>query len=102
MIDRQIVGARRCCAGTTRELGEVTPRVFIPLAEESGLIHALGEWVVRRAARRVPPGAARRPRPLVVSINLSARQFYREDLARRIADIVRDEAACRSGGWSSK
>ncbi|MBK7592064.1 MAG: PAS domain S-box protein [Betaproteobacteria bacterium] len=90
MNDRQVVGAEALLRWHDPELGEVTPRVFIPLAEESGLIHALGEWVVRRAARQC--AAWRRDgRALVVSINLSARQFYREDLARRIGDIVRDE-----------
>ena len=67
------------------------PQVFIPLAEESGLIHALGEWVLRTAARQC---AAWRKGglELKVSVNLSARQFYREDLAQRISDIVRSEA----------
>ena len=62
------------------------------MAEESGLIHSLGDWVLRSAAAQC---AAWRKGglPLTVSVNLSGRQFYREDLAQRICRIVR-EAGC--------
>ncbi len=87
---RRIVGAEALLRWDDPEHGSVPPRVFVPLAEESGLIHALGEWVVREAARQC--AAWRRAGlALDVSINLSARQFYREDLPRLIADIVRGE-----------
>jgi EAL domain-containing protein (putative c-di-GMP-specific phosphodiesterase class I) len=62
--------------------------VFIPLAEESGLIHSLGEWVLRTAAEQCVAWR-NAGLPLTISVNLSARQFYREDLAHRICDIVR-------------
>src|SRR5207248_10615661 len=70
--------------------GVVPPQVFIPLAEESGLIHALGDWVLKTAAAQCvawrKTGMALR-----ISVNLSAKQFYREDLAQRITEIVRGE-----------
>ena len=70
--------------------GLVPPGDFIPLAEESGLIHALGDWVLKTAAAQC---AAWRKAgmPLTISVNLSAKQFYREDLAQRISGIVRGE-----------
>ncbi|HSN45139.1 MAG TPA: PAS domain-containing protein [Casimicrobiaceae bacterium] len=90
LSDRRVIGAEALLRWQDPALGAVPPRIFIPIAEESGLIHALGEWVVRRAARQCV--AWRRDGlALVVSVNLSARQFYREDLARRVAGIVREE-----------
>ncbi len=88
--DRAIVGAEALLRWNDAEHGDVPPQVFIPLAEESGLIHALGEWVLKSAAQQCVAwrnaGLA-----LTVSVNLSARQFYREDLAQRISEIVKTE-----------
>ena len=90
--DRAIVGAEALLRWHDDEHGDVPPQVFVPLAEEAGLIHSLGEWVLRTAAAQVVAWR-RAGLPLNVSVNLSARQFYREDLAQRIVEIVR-EAGC--------
>ena len=88
IADGAVVGAEALLRWEDPEHGVVPPTVFIPLAEESGLIHALGEWVLQNAAAQC---RAWRDAglPLRVSVNLSARQFYREDLTNRILDIVR-------------
>jgi diguanylate cyclase (GGDEF)-like protein/PAS domain S-box-containing protein len=64
--------------------GLIPPSAFIPLAEESGLILALGEWVLRAACRE----AARWERPLKVAVNLSPRQFQQADLPERVLAIL--------------
>jgi len=56
--------------------GSVPPSEFIPIAEESGLIVGIGEWVLRDACRE----AASWPRPLGVAVNLSPVQFQHGDL----------------------
>ncbi|MCJ2049337.1 putative bifunctional diguanylate cyclase/phosphodiesterase, partial [Methylobacterium sp. J-070] len=66
------------------ERGLVPPNAFIPLAEETGLILALGEWVLRAACRE----AARWERPLKVAVNLSPHQFQQADLAERVLAIL--------------
>ncbi len=58
--------------------------VFIPIAEESGLILAIGEWVLRTACRE----AAGWKNPLSVAVNVSAVQLHAADFPERIADIL--------------
>ncbi|SDN29569.1 diguanylate cyclase (GGDEF) domain-containing protein [Methylobacterium phyllostachyos] len=64
--------------------GTIGPDIFVPLAEETGLIVALGEWVLRAACRE----AAGWAQPLKVAVNLSPRQFQRPDLPDRILAIL--------------
>ena len=88
--DRAIVGAEALLRWTDPDHGVVPPQVFIPLAEESGLIHALGDWVLKTAAAQCVAWR-KKGMALTISVNLSAKQFYREDLAQRITEIVRGE-----------
>jgi diguanylate cyclase (GGDEF)-like protein/PAS domain S-box-containing protein len=64
--------------------GLVSPSVFIPLAEESGIIVELGEWILRTACRQ----AAYWPRPLNIAINLSPVQFRYGDLPKLVHEIL--------------
>ena len=72
------------------EHGLVPPPRFIGLAEESGLIVALGEWVVRTACRQAQAWAAAGLDALTVSVNVSARQFEEARLVERIAGALHD------------
>ncbi|GAB4192469.1 MAG: hypothetical protein OHK0022_06700 [Roseiflexaceae bacterium] len=66
--------------------GLISPGLFVPLAEESGLILPIGEWVVQAVCRQLAAWR-REGRPLVaVSINVSARQFVHDSF---VADIAR-------------
>jgi diguanylate cyclase (GGDEF)-like protein/PAS domain S-box-containing protein len=64
--------------------GLVPPATFIPLAEESGLIMALGDWVLRAACKE----AASWPRPLRIAVNLSAMQFQHGELANLVHETL--------------
>jgi len=66
--------------------GMVPPSVFIPIAEESGFITALGEWILRSAARE----AASWPNPLQIAINLSPVQFQHGDLVGMVHQVLID------------
>ncbi len=71
--------------------GFVSPQLFIPLAEETGLIVPLGDWVCRTACVQIRQWSEQFPAlPLVVSINLSARQFEQPNLVDQLADILRE------------
>jgi EAL domain-containing protein (putative c-di-GMP-specific phosphodiesterase class I) len=64
--------------------GLVPPSVFIPIAEECGAIKEIGEWILREACRE----AASWPRPLGVSVNLSALQLRQNDFVATIQKIL--------------
>jgi EAL domain-containing protein (putative c-di-GMP-specific phosphodiesterase class I) len=68
----------------------VHPARFIPLTEETGLIVQLGEWVLREACRQTRLWQDKGLAPGVVSVNLSARQFRREDLVRMVSRTLAD------------
>ena len=65
---------------THPERGQVGPAEFIPVAEATGLIHEIGDWVFREAARQVARWCARRP-DFQVSVNVSPLQFLNGRLA---------------------
>ena len=64
--------------------GLISPGTFIPLAEESGLIVPMGEWILREACRE----AASWPNPLQVAINLSPVQFRHGDLPGLVHSVL--------------
>ena len=65
-------------------LGNVPPVEFIPLAEETGLIDSIGQWVLKRACL----DAAAWPDPLTVAVNLSAAQFTSGDLVGAVTQAL--------------
>lgn len=72
------------------ERGFLGPEEFIPLAEETGLIHRIGQWVLGEACRALRRWLDRYPDygPLSVSVNLSARQFQTPELVAEVSDVL--------------
>ncbi|MGN6487215.1 MAG: EAL domain-containing protein [Devosia sp.] len=66
------------------ERGEVSPGTFVPIAEESGLILQIGEWVLRTACAE----AARWTVPLTIAVNVSAVQFHSPAFAQTILEVL--------------
>ncbi|MFA9440619.1 EAL domain-containing protein [Uliginosibacterium sp. sgz301328] len=81
----------RSCEALVRwqhpQRGQMLPMLFIPLAEESGLIHPLGEWILTRACEQQVKWA-RTGHDLTVAVNISALQFQQADFADRVARII--------------
>jgi len=81
-----VVGAEALLRWNSRQLGWVSPAQFIPVAESSGLIVPIGDWVIEQAAAavsRLGDGM-----PLHVAINVSLQQFSTGKLEERLADAV--------------
>jgi len=82
----EMLGAEALIRWNQRELGMILPDKFIPLAEETGLIISIGEWVVREACRQMQEWLSAGLEPIRVAINLSPRQFNQQDLTDMILD----------------
>jgi diguanylate cyclase (GGDEF)-like protein len=87
-IDGEIIGFEALARWQHPTLGQVPPDTFIPIAEESGLIHQIGEWMLREACRE----AASWPKPLHLAVNLSPVQFRQGDLAGLVHQVLIDTA----------
>lgn len=70
------------------ELGMIAPDRFIPIAEESGLIAAIGEWVLRRACQDMRSWLDEGLTDFRVAVNVSPRQFRDTQLAEKIEDVL--------------
>ena len=85
-----LVGWEALLRWNSPELGAVSPEEFIPIAEQSGLILPIGDWVLREACRQM---RAWQDLGLVagsMAVNLSTRQFRQTDLAEEISAAIRD------------
>ena len=83
--DGKVCGFEALVRWNHPERGMVAPLDFIPLAEETGLIAPLGEWVLRRACA----DAASWLNPLRIAVNLSPRQLHQPQLPGLVAEVLR-------------
>lgn len=90
MHDRRIFSAEALVRWRHGERGMVLPDQFISLAEETGLIVQIGDWVLREACSQLARWRADGHADMTVSVNLSARQILQRDFPGRIAQILRE------------
>jgi diguanylate cyclase (GGDEF)-like protein len=93
----RIIGAEALLRWESGKVGPVSPDKFIPIAEESGLIVPIGEWVIRQACAQNKAWQGRGLPPICISVNLSARQFRQRGLPQLIAaalDETRLDPGC--------
>jgi len=86
--ENRVVGVEALIRWNSPELGFVSPAQFIPLAEETGLIVPIGEWVLTTACLQAKAWQNQGMQPLRMSVNLSPRQFRQKDLVEMIAGVL--------------
>jgi len=90
----RVVGAEALLRWHHPVLGMIAPDRFVAIAEECGLIVGIGEWVLAKACAAVVEWNRGRQDALTVAVNLSARQFVRNDLVGAVRRVLA-ETGCR-------
>ncbi len=88
--DRRVIGVEALVRWQHPELGLVPPARFIPIAEETGLIVPIGQWVLQTACAQAKEWLDSGMPPVVVSVNMSSRQFHQEDMLRTVTDALEE------------
>lgn len=90
MGDGRVIGAEALLRWNHPVLGMISPAEFIPIAEDSGQIIVLGEWVLRTAVKQMKDWQERGLPPMVVAVNLSAIQFRQPGLPELVSHILEE------------
>jgi diguanylate cyclase (GGDEF)-like protein/PAS domain S-box-containing protein len=96
-LSGRLCGAEALMRWTPAGKSAVPPSEFIPVAEESGLIHALGEWFLEQVCDQIVLWEPDLPADFRVSINLSEAEFLHPDFPDRVLDMLRRKgvSGCR-------
>jgi diguanylate cyclase (GGDEF)-like protein/PAS domain S-box-containing protein len=86
---REIVGAEALMRWEHPGLGQVSPARFIPVAEDSGMMGQMGEWVLRTACRQIREWRDA-GLEIAVAVNVSPRQFKQQDLADLVFKVLKE------------
>jgi EAL domain-containing protein (putative c-di-GMP-specific phosphodiesterase class I) len=87
LADGRLMGAEALLRWRDPELGDISPGVFIPVAEDSGFIVAIGDWVLSQAVRQAALWHGR-GHAVPVAINVSALQFQQPHFVERVANVL--------------
>ena len=87
-LDGRLTGAEVLLGWQHPELGRVPPKQFIPIAEETGMILSIGDWVLRRACHQASEWARASKHRIVIAVNVSAVQFTQPGFVRTVADAL--------------
>jgi diguanylate cyclase (GGDEF)-like protein/PAS domain S-box-containing protein len=88
--DGRIIGAEALLRWQHPEMGMVSPAEFIPVAESSGQILQIGEWVLRTAVQQLKTWMDSGLEPMVMAVNLSAVQFRHASLPKLVTQILEE------------
>jgi diguanylate cyclase (GGDEF)-like protein/PAS domain S-box-containing protein len=88
LLDERITGVEALLRWRSEDLGNVPPTSFIPIAEETGMIIEIGEWVVDQACAQLARWRDAGVRDITMSVNVSVLQLLRGELTQRLCDIL--------------
>ncbi|WP_203246059.1 putative bifunctional diguanylate cyclase/phosphodiesterase [Sporosarcina beigongshangi] len=71
-----------------RKFGFVSPAHFIPIAEESGLIHSIGDWVLDQVCSQLKEWQNKQFKPVRIAVNISPKQFRMEDFVGKVKEKI--------------
>ena len=83
-----ITGAEALLRWQHDEWGEVVPDIFVPVAEESGLIVPIGRWVLRQACKQAKIWQDAGLQAISIAVNISAQEFLQKDFVRGVRDVL--------------
>ena len=86
----RMVGAEALLRWRIPNRGTIAPQKFIALAEETGLIVPIGKWVLQTACAQNKAWQEQGLPPIVVSVNVSPRQFRQENIVQTVAEVLKD------------
>jgi two-component system CheB/CheR fusion protein len=84
LIDKKLIGVEVLLRWKNSELNNPTPDEFIPIAESTGLIVQIGEWVLKESLKQIKKWLDSGIEPFTVAVNISARQFWDGNFANLV------------------
>ena len=88
LLDERVTGVEALLRWRSEDLGNVPPTSFIPIAEETGMIIEIGDWVVNQACTQLARWRDAGIRDVTMSVNVSVLQLLRGELTQRLCDIL--------------
>ncbi|KAB8129383.1 bifunctional diguanylate cyclase/phosphodiesterase [Gracilibacillus oryzae] len=85
-----IVGVEALIRWEHGKKGKIPPSTFIPIAEEIGMIHAIGEWVLYEACRQFMRWKEAGAKPVIIAVNVSAIELQQADFLSKVKKIIRE------------
>jgi diguanylate cyclase (GGDEF)-like protein/PAS domain S-box-containing protein len=90
LSSEKLIRFEALCRWHNAELGQVLPLEFIPVAEETGLIAAIGRYVLVRACEEALRWQEIDRPPIIVAVNVSASQFHRHHFVEEVGEVLRE------------